>query len=278
MNHSQVCFAGILQCNTWDNYWEGPLRRDNPNLGQVSHRSILAMGAIGISPRLNLLAMVPYISSRASQGSLAGQQGMQDLSVWLKYRALDSQFGHGKGKGFLLLGSDMPVSDYVPDFLPMSIGLQARTFSLRSIFDYWANNGLYLTLRGGYTLRSNITIDRDAYQANGKLYFTNTVALPQVADVGALVGWRKGAWVSAFTLDYTGAVSGDDIRPNDMPFPTNRMLGTSLGILGKYQGKHWGITLSGHLTVQGRNIGQNQFIQLGGLYLFQTRKAENLTD
>ena len=274
MNHRQVCFAGIYGRSQWSEYWEGPLQRDNANLGTVTHQSATLMGAVGLSPRLNLLAVLPYIASQASQGQLAGQRGVQDLSIWLKYRAIDLPLGPGKLKVFALGGASAPLSDYVPDFLPMCIGLQAKTATARAVLDYRLQQGFYLTLRAGHTWRSNIFIDRDAYQYDGKLYYTNEVPLPNVIDAGALLGWRKGPWVSALTLDRSHCLSGDDIRPNDMPFPTNRMRTSSAGIMGKYQGKHWGVTASVNRAFAGRNVGRHTALQAGLLYLFQYKAAE----
>ena len=273
MNHGQVCLAGLYGRTQWNQYWEGGSKRENANIGTVTHQSAMFMGAVGIRPRLNLLAMLPYIASQASQGQLAGQQGVQDLSIWLKYRAIDLKLGSGKLKVFALGGASAPLSDYVPDFLPMCIGLGSKTATARAIVDYRIEQGFYLTLRASHTWRSNIFIDRDAYQYNGKLYYTNEVPLPNIVEGGALLGWRKGPWVSALTFDRFNCLSGDDIRPNDMPFPTNRMGASSAGVMGKYEGKHWGITASASQVFAGRNVGRNTALQAGLLYLFQVGSA-----
>jgi hypothetical protein len=274
MNHKQVCLAGFYQRSQWSRYWEGTNKRDNPNIGNVTHQSAMFMGAVGVTPRLNLLAGLPYITSSASKGQLAGQQGLQDLSVWLKYRAVDHKIGSSKLKVFALGGVSAPMSDYVPDFLPLCIGLQAKTLTFRSVVDFKTENGFYLTIRAGHTWRSNITIDRNAYQYDGKLYYTNEVVLPNVLDAGAHLGWRKGPWVGALTLDHFSCRSGDDIRPNDMPFPTNKMAASAAGFLGKYQAKHWGFTLMANQVFAGRNTGQGLNLQTGLLYLFKYKSPE----
>jgi hypothetical protein len=269
MSHRQICFAGLYGRTQWNQYWEGGRKRENANMGTVTHQSAMLMGAAGISPRLNFLAMLPYIASQASQGQLAGQQGIQDLSIWLKYRVIDRSVGPGKLKVFTLGGASAPLSDYVPDFLPMCIGLGARAATARAIVDYRLKEGFYLTLRAGHTWRSNIFIDRDAYLYNDKLYYTNEVPLPNIVDAGALLGWRKGPWVSALTFDHFNCLSGDDIRPNDMPFPANRMGARSVGAMGKYEGKHWGVTASASQVFAGRNTGRNTILQAGLLYRFE---------
>jgi hypothetical protein len=269
MNHRQVCIAALYGNNAWDQYWEGPVKITNANIGTVTHQSAMLMGAVGLTERLNLIASLPYITSQASQGQFAGQQGIQDLSLWLKYRVFDLAPGKHSFKVFALGGLSAPVSNYVPDFMPFCIGLGSRTATARAVIDYQLPQGIYLTLRAGHTWRSNIFIDRDAYQFDGKLYYTNEVPMPNIAEGGALLGWRKGPWVTALTLDHFTCRSGDDIRPNDMPFPTNLMRASTAGIMGKYQGQHWGITLAASQVFAGRNVGQSRMLQGGLLYLFQ---------
>jgi len=270
MNHRQICVATLYQRTQWNTYWEGSTRRDNANIGQVTHQSAMWMGAVGLRPRLNLLATLPYVTTKANKGQLAGQHGVQDLSVWLKYRIIDHSMGSGKLKVFALTGGATPLGKYVPDFMPMSIGLGATTATTRVVADYRQQQGWYLTLRGGHTWRSNVFIDRDAYLYHNQLYYTDEVPLPNVIDAGALLGWRKGPWVSALTFEQSNCLSGDDIRPNDMPFPTNRMNMRAVGLMGKYQSKHWGLTASASRVLTGRNVGQSTALQVGLLYLWQS--------
>ena len=74
---------------TWDHYWEGALKRENGNVGTVTTQTNVWYANYGITDRLNVIAMVPYIWTEASQGVLHGSQGFQDLTVAAKWNFLE---------------------------------------------------------------------------------------------------------------------------------------------------------------------------------------------
>lgn len=191
MGKGRICVATIYSRSTWNQYWENGLKRPNYNIGTHTTQSLTVMPAIGITNRLNVILSLPYVSTRASAGNLMGQTGVQDLSAWVKYKVL------AKG-GFslnALVGASLPIGNYVPDFLPMSIGLQCRTATGRLLASYkHQGTGLYVTGYGSYGWRSNIKLDRDAYQADGRVYNTNTVQMPNVLDAGLRLGILKRQW------------------------------------------------------------------------------------
>ena len=83
----------------------------------------MLMPAIGISKRVNVILSLPYVWTSTSAGNLMGQHGIQDVSVWLKVKAVQAG-------GFSLnaiVGGSIPMGNYVPSFMPMSIGMQCRT-------------------------------------------------------------------------------------------------------------------------------------------------------
>ncbi len=176
MSKGQVCVGTMYTNSSWKEYWENTLKRENLNIGTHTTQSVMVMPAIGITNRFNVILGLPYVWTKTSAGNLMGQKGIQDLSAWLKWKAVDF-------KGFSLnglLGASLPVSKYVPDFLPMSIGLQCRTVSGRLMASYQHKTGMYLTAHGTYAWRSNIFVDRDAYQADDRVYNTNEVTVPNI--------------------------------------------------------------------------------------------------
>lgn len=269
MPKGTVCVGTMFGYSSWQNYWEGPLKRENLNIGTQITQSVAVMPAIGITDRFNLILNLPYISTKTTEGNLMGQKGLQDLSLWLKVKALDS-------KGFSLnglLGLSTPVSRYVPDFLPMSIGLQARSVSWRVLANYThPKSGVYLTGHATYTWRSNINIDRDAYQANGRIYNTNEVAVPNATNMGASVGILKRKWQTEFFAERFSCVNGDNIRRNDMPFPSNNMQATMVGWYAKFQPKALGMNARVSYVTDGLNVGQSTSLTVGVLYLFNLKK------
>jgi hypothetical protein len=270
MDKKSVCFAGIYGQSNWDRYWENQLRRENFNIGTHTTQSVQVMIAYGISKRVNLIASVPYVWTSTSAGNLMGQRGFQDVSGWLKVNAF--QYRHVSLHG--IVGASIPLSNYVPNFLPMSIGLGARAATGRLLVNYRnPNTGLYATASGAYTLRSNIMIDQDAYQAFDRVYNTREVFMPNATDMAIRVGYyRKGIQAEAFAERFA-CTSGDNIRRNDMPFPTNNMRATTVGVYGKYQPRNVGLNARLGYVVEGLNMGQSTSLMLGLLYQLNMAKT-----
>ncbi|AYQ33433.1 hypothetical protein [Runella sp. SP2] len=268
MSKGQVCVATMYTNSSWKEYWENTLKRENLNIGTHTTQSVMVMPAIGITNRLNVMLALPYVWTQTSAGNLMGQKGLQDLSGWLKWKAVDV-------KGFSLnglIGASIPVSKYVPDFLPMSIGLQCRTVSARILPSFQHKSGAYVTGHWTYSWRSNIYVDRDAYQADDRVYNTNEVSVPNATDWGARVGILKRKWQTEVFVENFSCVNGDNIRRNDMPFPTNKMEATTVGWYGKLQPKALGMNARVSYVTNGLNMGQSTSIMVGVLYLFNFKK------
>jgi hypothetical protein len=262
MNKKQLCIAAVLGQSTWSEYWENTLKRDNLNMGTHTTQTAMLMAAYGVTDKLTLSVGLPYISTKTSAGNLMGQKGIQDVSLWAKYKLV-------KTGGLSLhgvVGASLPVGNYVPDFLPMSIGLQCKTLTGRAILNYTHPTGLYLGGHASYTYRSNIKVDRSAYQADGKVYNTNEVSVPNATDLGLRLGFlKKGRQLEVFTEQFA-CVGGDNIRRNDMPFPTNNMQMTAVGIYGKYEPKQYGVNFRVSKVLSGLNVGQSMSYSVGVLW------------
>ena len=260
-----ACLAVSYGNISWKEYWENTLKRENLNIGTHTTQSFMPMLAVGITDKLNVIVGLPYVNTKTSAGNLMGQKGIQDLSGWVKYELVKNDKGlslHG------VVGASIPVGNYVPDFLPMSIGLQAKTATGRLIANYTHKSGVYATAHASYILRSKINIDRDAYQADNRVYNSNKVGVPNATDAAARVGYIKDGsriQVEAFVEHFT-CVGGDNMRRNDMPFPTNNMTSTSVGFYGKYQPKNIGFNVKIAKVLDGQNVGQSLSYSVGLLY------------
>jgi hypothetical protein len=268
MPQHQICVLGNYTSSTWDEYWEGTNKRRNLNLGTFTASNVMAMANYGITDRLNVMAGLPYIKTK-SDSYLKGQQGLQDLAAWLKYQPLSLATGPGKLKGFVTGGFSIPVSNYVNDLLPLSIGLHCPTASLRAIFNYTLDFGLYSTVQAGHAWRGRTKIDRDSYLYNNKLYYTNEVPVPNIFDASARIGFIKTRFQTELWIERIACVSGDDIRYNDAPFPTNKMTATAIGWFGKvFVTKQWALQTSISQVLNGRNTGQAITWSAGTSYFF----------
>ncbi|MHA8053807.1 hypothetical protein [Aquirufa sp. OSTEICH-129A] len=267
MNKNIACGALMYGNSSWTNYWENSLKRDNPNIGKLSTESLGAMIAYGITKKINALVMVPYVKTQASQGNLMGQQGFQDVSLWLKAKVFNYKQLHGHAT----LGVSTPMSNYVTEFMPMSIGLGAKTLSARGILNYNLPSNLYLSATASYIFRSQVQVDRDSYLNGERLYYTNRVPVPDAFDAAFRMGYLKKENQLEVFAEHFSCAGGDDIRRNSMPFLTNDMTMTAVGAYAKYQPKSLGLSARVSYVIDGQNAGQSTQLTIGLLYLFKVK-------
>ncbi len=269
------CAGFVYNYNSWSNYWEGTFKRNNANLGTVSTQSLAFMGAYGITGKLNVLYSLPYVHTHASAGTLHDMQGLQDAGIWVKWQAWQKKVQQQKYTVFLTGGYSFPTTNYQADFLPLAIGLRSKTASLRLILDYQKKN-FFVTGTAAYAYRDNIYIDRFAYYTT-EMHYTNEVAMPNMMYAGLRFGYRKKEDYAEVMVVNATTLGGFDIRKNDMPFPSNKMNNTLVGINGKYAFPHFHrIALTGSVsyTVTGRNVGQATNLSIGVFKVFDFASAK----
>ena len=282
MSKGYICNVLNYTHNSWDHYWEGNYKRENLNIGTFTNQNIMFMSAYGITDRLNLMVALPYVWTKSSAGQMAGQKGIQDLSLWLKGKVLKVDVPLGTFSIMATAGFSTPVSKYIPDEMPFSIGNRSKTVSGRLIAYYKTEKGFYATGQGGYTYRNNIEIARDIYQYDGHLLNTNKVQIPNVADVSGRLGFLNDNIQAEIFMDRFVALSGDDIRRNDMPFPTNAMSATSYGAFVKYtfiteKAGEFSVTAQASKVLVGANVGQTTSFTVGIQHAFQLIKTKEVS-
>lgn len=256
--------------DSWDQYWEGGLKRGNANVGTVSTSSITTTAALGVTERLTMLASLPYVWTEASQGVLASMHGRQDLTLMAKYRVMNPLIGGRARLKVLVVGAAAaPTSDYTPDFLPMSIGLQSKRLIARAAAHLQDRTGWFLDGYAERQWRSNVRLDRSSYFADGRLIESDEVAMPDVAMYNASLGWQRGPWCIPVGVSSQYTLGGSDIRRQDMPFVSNRMNFTTahaelMYFLPGVSGLR--LDLGAAHTLSGRNVGQSTTIMTGMTY------------
>lgn len=280
MEKYALCVGPMYGYMSWEEYWEGTFKRDNQNIGKVSTSMFAFMGAYGITSKLNFLFGAPYIKTKASAGTLDGQEGIQDLSLWLKWKAYSQKMGYGRLSLYAIGGYSFPLTNYEPDFLPMSIGLHSKNLSLRAMADY-QRGSWFGTISGTYIIRSNIEIDRDAYYTT-EMHYTNEVEMPNATSFNVRAGYRDKGLIAEAILDNWTTQGGFDITKNNMPFPSNRMNATRVGFNFKYDMPfHPNLSLTGgaFTTIAGRNMGQATGFNGGIFYVIDfSPKEKNSSD
>jgi len=272
-------FGGTLYTHdAWDHYWEGALNRTNGNLGTVSTQSVNYFANFGAIKRLNVMGTVPFIWTNASQGVLHPQRGFQDLTLGAKYRLLVVQTGsRGAIEILPAVSGSIPMTNYSPDFQPLSIGFAAKTIAPRLTANFQGFGGVYLNGTAAYVFRSIVTLDRPYYFTSDQLTLSNQVAMPNQFDYTVSAGYRghNMMFIGSFARQQTRG--GGDIRRQDMPFVSNRMNfskgGASAVVPIPFVKNLQGWFMYSN-TFDGRNVGQSNTFTTGLMYMIHfTRKG-----
>jgi hypothetical protein len=276
MSKNNFCFGAVYQYSSWKEYWEGDFKRENLNLGTVSTKSVGIMGNYGVSDKLNVLFSIPYVETNASAGTMKGQKGIQDLSLTIKYMPLEKTIGQSTYSLYALGSYSVPTSNYSADYLPLSLGLQSKTTSLRLMGDYQRGH-FFTTFSGAYIKRANITIDRNAYLTD-EIHYTNKVDMPDAISVNFRAGYRSNILIAEFVIDNWVTQSGGfDITKNNMPFPSNTMNALKYGVNSKYTFKKMPeLSLVGgfNYVVEGKNVGKSNTYYGGIFYVINFKKEK----
>lgn len=276
MPKGQICLAAIYGHETWDEYWEGTLKRENGNIGTLTRQTILPMFALGLHDRINVLAALPWMKTEASAGQVTGASGLQDWSIWLKGDLMNLPLGNNNLALLATASLSGPASNYLPDFAPFNLGLGCIESSLRLMLHYEMEKGPYARLHGAYHLRGTSTIERDYYYTTHGVY-SDQVNIPEAVTYGAVLGtwlFGKSMRVQA-AFDGLNTLGGFDIRRQDAGFPSNKMLFTRVGLDAQYHFSFLpglGVVASGSRILTGRNVGQSTALSFGVIYFFQIWK------
>jgi hypothetical protein len=263
-------FAGSSYSHdSWDQYWQGTLKRLNGNLGTVTTQTNLFSGNFGITDRLNVIGMMPYVRTEASQGVLRGISGFQDLTLAAKYALIDTRVKMGSVRIITVVAGAFPVTDYESDFLPLSIGNHSKRISARGTLNFHANRGWYLNGSSAYTWRSDVTLDRPYYFTDGQLHLTNVVDMPGVFDYVLSGGYFKHGVMTTLSLAQQRTQGGGDVRRQDMPFISHRMNFSKLGAMAMVpipKLRNLAFQFGYNYVLEGRNVGRASTFSTGLMY------------
>jgi hypothetical protein len=277
MEKNALCVGPMYSYNRWKNYWEGTLKRENLNLGTVSTQMFGLMGSYGVTKRLNVLFGAPYVITKASAGTLHGQKGVQDLSLFVKYAAAKQKLGGGIFTLFTIGGFSTPLTNYVADYLPLSIGLHSSNIIFRLMGDYQLGN-FFATGSATYVYRSDIKIDRTSYYTT-ETHLTNKVDMPDAATFNFRAGFRSYHLIAEAIINNMTTLGGFDITRNNMPFPSNKMNATTAGVNFKYTpafAPRLSLVAGGNYVIAGRNTGQSLAIDGAIFYVLDLgRKSKS---
>jgi hypothetical protein len=275
MGKKLLCAGASFSTGQWNQYWEGGRLRINENLGTVRTNAVAAMGSLGVTKDMNIIYSLPWIQTRASAGQMTGLRGLQDFGLVAKYRFLRKKTERKSFSLFGIAGVSTPSQNYVKDYLPLSIGLGSTNLTMRLMADQ-TYKWFFTTASTSYIRRSNIRLDRQAYYTTRMIY-SSEVQMPDALYSNIRLGYRSSELIAEFVADQWLTLGGFDITKNNMPFPSNRMIQTRVGLAGKYEPKKWkGLSLNGSVfhTVDGRNMGKSTGFQFGVFYIVNFSKSK----
>ncbi|WP_304237342.1 transporter [Jiulongibacter sediminis] len=281
MNSGEACVLLNYSDAQFDHYWEGSGLRVNETIATVSRNTVMPMIAVGIIPRLNFYIATPYVqtsSSNPNGGRFAGASGLQDLSLAAKYELIHKESKVGNFSALASIGFSTPMSNYLSDYMPYSLGLGTPQFNYSAIAQYGFKKGPYLRLSGAYLWRGYTEAERDYYY-NGGSFYTPWMDVPNAFAVNGVLGsWLFGNRIKLeANLNRFQSLSGDDIRAYNAAQPTNKVETTSAGILGQYYPKNLkglGFVVNHMRTLSGRNTGKLNSTSIGLTYQFGFLKKE----
>jgi hypothetical protein len=255
----------VYSHDSWNQYWEGTRKRSNDNIGTLTTQMVTASVAYGITNRLGIAMSLPYVKTEASQGTLHGMQGIQDLSIAAKFRLLTTPFTNvGALSAFISGTAAAAVGDYSPDLPPVAIGTSGQRSSARFTLGFQSKTPFYANASAAYTFCNNVKLDRPSYYTDGVLYMTNEVAMPNLSEYTLGVGYSVGKLALPVTFVQQRTHGGGDIRRQDMPFISNRMdfLRVDAAAIYGLQ-KNVALRLGVGRVLNGRNVGQATTFNFG---------------
>jgi len=276
MKQKESCFAAIYEHGTWNHYWEGTKLRKNETVAELTRQTALPMIAIGLHDKINLIVAVPYVSTKSSEpngGYLAGQKGFQDLNLAIKAEFIKKELGPGKLVALSTIGFSTPISNYLSDYRPYSIGFGANELSFRAIAQYKFSMGIYVRGMAGYLWRGQTKAERDYYYNNGS-YYTAWMDVPSAWNYNIVAGislFENSLLVEGYFISLK-STSGDDIRKYNAAQPTNKVSQETVGAKAQYYFKAIkGVGLLSYYNqvINGRNTGKFGSVGAGITYQFK---------
>ena len=273
LGQRELLTGNFYSYDRWDEYWEGALKRTNGNIGTITTETNVITANYGLFDRFNLIGNVPYVWTRASQGVLHGIEGFQDLTLAAKWSVLEKPMtSYGTLRTIFVVAAGIPMTNYNPELLPLSIGLGSARVSWRGTVHYQSTPGWFLTGSTAYTMRSKVQLDRPYFYTNDEFVMSDRVDMPNTVDYAGSAGYmRSNGFMTAVSFSQQRTLGGGDIRRQDMPFVSNRMNAFRAGAMVKYpipKLESLAVHFALAHTFDGRNVGEATTVTSGLQFTF----------
>jgi hypothetical protein len=272
MPKGNICIAAMYGHDSWNKYWESTLFRENGNIGTLTKKSISPMIAYGLNDDIVIAASLPFIDASASQGSLIGINGFQDVGLSMKAKVIKKSTGSFDFSTIIIVGGSIPVSNYNEDYGPLSLGLGSNEVNGRLMLEFVHKSGIYLRPQLSYHHRTVATLERTYYYSD-KGYYSDKIDVPDMSLGSIVLGARlfnkKLRMEAAYNRMNT--IGGTEIRRNEAPLASGNMDAQSFNFFIQIYPsflKNAGIIISGGKAIKGQNVGKSTFYSFGFTYQF----------
>lgn len=222
-----------------------------PIFNDIKVNSTSVYTTYGLSDKLNLVLNVPYIKAEgaASEQVLKNlnytntQSGLQDVSIYVKYKALTVESDKRTFNLVGAVGVKTPLGDYsVDDGLQsiVAIGNRATSVNVLAIGLLRDNSGFFMSGQAGYCLRNN--------------------QVPDAVMSELKIGLIKPRLYADVLIANQTSLSGTDILADGFQgfFPSTRVNYTRIGLnifVPIY--RQFGLCTGANTYIDGRNLGQS---------------------
>ena len=197
--------------------------------------------AVGATDWFDINLSVPFVM-------ISSSYGLQDGSLYLKFRLFEKEMDKGKLSLTVAPGFSRNLTNYQTEGFS-AIGQQATTFDLRPLVHFQWNSGWFITGQSSYLYRLD--------------------PVPPSVNGGLKVGYAAANYYYDFWIDHQTSFGGLDYQGTPAP-TTFRELGVDYTKIGGtfYTPikKRWGFFAGASFVVFGRNVGQGAALNLGFVF------------
>ena len=250
--------GSLVVSYSWERYDEfffGDERMDAPAPfgGEITTQSVSLYGIYGLTDNLDVIVNLPFIAAQGNNDEPEAPDqnvsGLQDAALFLKWRPLYLETESGSLSFLGAAGIATPLSGYEANSV-LSIGNQSTRVDARIMTQYFMNNGFFIDLQAGYSVRSN--------------------NVPNATLLAGKIGYAgKNFYVDLWSETQISDSDAPDITPGEVPFNETRVNYTQIGISGYVPlTSSLGVSAGVGRYVGGRNVGLATRLSGGVVYSF----------
>ena len=281
MARHDLLTGNLYTYESWDQYWEGTLKRVNGNIGTITTRTNIWSANYGVTDRLNVIAMRPVRLDPRQSGRAPRHPGLPGHHAGGEVQlSRDSRRRNGPSlRAIAVASAGIPLTDYNPELPPLSIGSGSTRVSGRGTLNLQSTPGWFLNGSTAYTWRSEVAARpalllhrrpvRDE-QPGGHAQRVRLRRERRLHEAGPDDGLLRVAATDAGRRRHPPPGHAVRVQPDEF------LQGGRHGGCTRFPScRTWQVTFAYAYTLDGRNVGQATTFTGGLLYSF-AREASSM--